>query len=116
MRVSRPALASLVGVVLVAGTHTGSAQAPQPEPRPFETEVNYVRVDMYPTLNGRPLAGLAAEDVEVLEDGVPQKIEQFEHVLLSGQRPRVHKSRTVHGERDASRGPGSARAGVRAVS
>jgi len=86
MRVSRPALASLIGVVLMAGTQKGSAQAPQPEPRPFQTEVNYVRVDMYPTLNGKPLAGLAAEDVELLEDGVPQKIEQFEHVSITGPR------------------------------
>ena len=87
MRVSRPALASLIGVVLMAGTQKGSAQAPQPEPRPFQTEVNYVRVDMYPTLNGKPLAGLAAEDVELLEDGVPQKIEQFEHVVVRGNLP-----------------------------
>ncbi len=86
MRVSRPALASLIGVVLVAGAQTGSAQAPQPEPRPFQTEVNYVRVDMYPTVNGKPLAGLAVEDVELLEDGVPQKIEQFEHVSITGPR------------------------------
>ncbi len=107
MRVSRPALALLIGVVLVAGTQKGSAQAPQPEPRPFQTEVNYVRVDIYPTLNGKPLAGLAAEDVELLEDGVPQKIEQFEHISITGPRPQTTRPdpSSVNEQRRAAQDP-----------
>jgi len=66
---------------------SGARAQDQQEPRPFQTEVNYVRVDMYPTVDGRALTGLLASEVELLEDGVPQKIEQFEHVFLAGSRP-----------------------------
>ena len=56
-----------------------AAQDP-PQPRPFTTEVNYVRVDMYPTSNDKPVTDLQQADVELLEDGKPQKIVQFERV------------------------------------
>ena len=60
-----------------------------PAPRPFTTEINYVRVDMYPTSNDRPITDLQQSEVEVLEDGVPQKIAQFEHVSVGGPRPQT---------------------------
>jgi len=44
---------------------------------------------MYPTVSGRALSDLAAEDVELLEDGAPQKIAQFEHVSIGGVRPQT---------------------------
>ena len=62
-----------------------SAQDP-PAPRPFTTEVNYVRVDMYPTSDDRPVTDLQQSEIEVLEDGVPQKVVQFEHISISGPR------------------------------
>lgn len=65
-----------------------AAQDP-PQPRPFTTEVNYVRVDMYPTLDDRPVTDLQQSEIELLEDGVPQKIAQFEHVMVSGPRPQT---------------------------
>jgi VWFA-related protein len=61
----------------------------QPAPRPFTTEVNYVRVDMYPISDGTPVADLQQSEVEILEDGVAQKIVQFEHVLVAGPRPQT---------------------------
>jgi VWFA-related protein len=54
-------------------------QPPQPV---FRAEANYVRVDVYPTLQGRPVTDLARDDFEILEDGRPQKIEAFEHVVI----------------------------------
>jgi VWFA-related protein len=61
--------------------------AAQDQPRqPFQTEVNYIRVDMYPTAGGKPVTDLAAEDVEVLEDGVPQRVANFEHISITGPR------------------------------
>jgi VWFA-related protein len=60
-----------------------------PAPRPFTTEVNYVRVDMYPTTGDKPITDLQQSEVELLEDGVPQKIVQFEHVSVSGSRPQT---------------------------
>ena len=39
-------------------------------------------MDVYPTRNGEPVNDLERADVELLEDGVPQTIEQFERVSL----------------------------------
>ncbi len=48
----------------------------------FRTGANYVRVDMYATVDGKSVEDLTAEEVEVLEDGQPQKVEAFEHVQV----------------------------------
>jgi len=63
--------------LLVSGLAVLSAQPQQP----IRVGTNFVRVDVYPTRNGRVVDGLVAADFEVLEDGVPQKIETFEHFL-----------------------------------
>src|SRR5687767_13310783 len=60
-----------------------SAQDQPPLPT-FRTEANYVRVDVFPTRDGVPVADLQLEDFEVFEDKVPQKVEQFEHVVIRG--------------------------------
>ena len=41
-----------------------------------------MRVDVYPTRGGVPVADLTLNDFEVLEDGAPQKIDTFEHVVV----------------------------------
>ena len=68
-----------------------SLQAAQDPPaqRPFTTEVNYVRVDMYPTSGGKPVTDLQQADVEILEDGILQKIAQFEQVTVGTSRPQT---------------------------
>jgi len=63
-----------------------SQQPPQPPPR-FRTETNFVRVDTYATKDGVPVADLTAQDFEVLEDNVPQKIETFEHIVVNPAGP-----------------------------
>ena len=78
----------------------GISAQQQPAP-PFETNVNYVRVDMYPTRNGVPVPDLAAEDVEILEDKVPQTIAKFELVSITG--PRAQSSRPDPSTLDAMR-------------
>jgi VWFA-related protein len=45
------------------------------EPLTFEVEVDMVRVDVVVTHEGRPLTGLTAADLEVLDNGVPQRVE-----------------------------------------
>lgn len=75
------AIGAAVVVTIVA------QQAPQPQPPTFRTEANYVRVDVYPTRNGAPVTDLAAADFEVLDNGVPQKIEQFERVVIRAAGP-----------------------------
>ena len=75
-----------VPVLITAGLTIQGAQD-QTQPPPFRTEANYVRVDMYPTLKGLPITDLLQGEVEILEEGVPQKVEQFEHVLVSAAQP-----------------------------
>ena len=62
---------------------TSSQAAPPNQATPtFRTEANFVRVDTYPTKDGKPVTDLGAADFEVLEDGVLQKVESFEHVVV----------------------------------
>ena len=58
------------------------ALAQQQPPPTFRTEANYVRVDVFPTKDGAPVLDLTQADFDVLESGAPQKVEQFEHVVI----------------------------------
>jgi VWFA-related protein len=58
-----------------------SAQNRQNQPT-FRGGAAYVRVDMYATRDGKAIDDIQASEVEILEDGVPQKIEAFEHVRV----------------------------------
>jgi VWFA-related protein len=91
VRVSRYALLASLAVSIFATDSINARQAAQTAERqeagePFRTEVNYIRVDLYPTLNGAPVADLNQTEIEVLEEGVPQQIVQFEQVLVRAAR------------------------------
>jgi VWFA-related protein len=73
-----PAVALTLAAVLLA---VPAAQDQLPRPT-FRTEANYVRVDVFPTRDGAAVADLTATDFEVFEDKAPQKIEQFERVVI----------------------------------
>ena len=53
----------------------------------FRTGINYVRVDMYASRDGKPVDDLTEDEVEILEDRVLQKIEAFEHVTVRTLNP-----------------------------
>ena len=58
-------------------------QPPPPQQRPtFRDGAVLVTVDAYPRRSGRIVEGLTAADFEVIEDGVPQRIENFEFVRI----------------------------------
>jgi VWFA-related protein len=83
-------------------------QTPQPLPQPtFRTEANYVRVDVYPTKDGAPLTDLVQEDFEIVEGGAPQKIEQFERVVIEGNVPQDlrREPNSVEAGRQAAQNP-----------
>ena len=65
-----------------AQTPPEKPQDPVQQPPKFRVEANFVRVDAYPLRDGKPVLDLKAEDFEVFEDGVAQKIESFEHVVV----------------------------------
>ncbi len=60
---------------------------------------------MFPTRNGSPVKDLAAADFELLEDGVPQKIETFEFVQVRGNlaQPERRDPNTVQESREMMR-------------
>ena len=85
-----------VFVLALAAAAPGAQQAPagppsqpapqgqeQPQPPRFRVEANFVRVDAYPTADGKPVQDLRQEDFEILEDGKSQAIAAFEHVVVS---------------------------------
>src|SRR5438874_905065 len=84
----------LVAVFSAAAAYVASGAQPPPAPQPptFRTEANYVRVDAYPTKDGAPVADLTRDDFEIAENGAPQRIEQFEHVVIRGNVPQDLRS------------------------
>jgi VWFA-related protein len=63
----------------------GTPQPEPPEQPTFRTGINFVRVDVIVSdKKGTPVADLTAKDFEVLEDGTPQKIEQFRLIQVTG--------------------------------
>jgi VWFA-related protein len=77
--------AAIVFQTLVLGAGLAAlraAPAPQPQ-QPIRVGTNFVRVDVYPTKDGRIVEGLKASDFEIFEDGVPQKVDTFEHVVAT---------------------------------
>ena len=101
-------------VAIVALSPQPSALSPEPlalrqaQPPPvFHTEANYVRVDVYPTKDGAPVPDLTKDDFEILEDKVPQKVEQFEHILIrpAGPQETRREPNTVGESREALNDP-----------
>ncbi len=72
----RPLL--MTALVLAAAT-AGAQDAPRPAGQGGGA---VVRVDLYPTEAGRIVDGLTRDDIDVLEDGVPQAIDTLEQVRL----------------------------------
>lgn len=85
-------LALAVGAGAIAIAQSASSQQQEQPPQVFRTEANFVRVDAYPTRNGKPVLDLKAEDFDVFEDDKPQKIETFEHVLIAPAGPQSERS------------------------
>ncbi|HXW06374.1 MAG TPA: VWA domain-containing protein [Vicinamibacterales bacterium] len=77
---ARLTFAGFVACACVRLFAQGAAPATTQQP-PIRTGVNLVRVDVYPTRDGKPVTDLRAEDFEVFEDGAQQRIETFEHVV-----------------------------------
>lgn len=80
----RLAAGAIASGLLGLGVTAGQQQPPPPtaaQQRPvFRGGTHFVRVDAYPTQDGRIVEGLEADDFEVLEDGTPQKIDSFDFV------------------------------------
>ena len=73
---------ALAGLAIVNNAQEQKQQLPR-----FRGGANLVRVDAYATVKGQPVKDLTAADFEVLEDGVPQKVESFELVQVRAAGP-----------------------------
>lgn len=77
-----------VAPLLCAGLLVTAVAAQRQDSGPvFRTDANYVRVDVFPTLDGKAVGDLTADDFEVFEDNAPQKIEQFQHIVSQAGLP-----------------------------
>lgn len=86
---NRPRATFAVALALFAGAlvHASATVPQQPPVRadaqpPIRADATFVRVDVYPTRDGRPVEGLRIGDFELREDGALQKIDTFEHVRI----------------------------------
>ena len=91
--------AALLCLVAAVAATAQEKQPPQQQPT-FRTGVNLVRVDAYPSRDGKIVEGLTVADFEVLEDGVPQKVESFQFVQFEQNAP-VEERRDPNSQRDA---------------
>jgi VWFA-related protein len=92
MRRLGAAFAALALCSSTPATESQTSQSPPGDQQPpIRSEANFVRVDVYPTKSGQPVQDLTAEDFEVLEDGAPQRVETFEHVLIHPAGPDAQK-------------------------
>jgi VWFA-related protein len=72
--------AVFVSVVFASRLPARQSPAPQQQPPVFRSGAAFVRVDLYPTKDGRIVPGLSQNDFQIFEDGKPQKIETFDYV------------------------------------
>jgi len=108
-----PIRAALVSVVVMVAALTTNAQSPatrkpagDPQQPVFRTEANFIRVDAFPTKDGRPVKDLAAADFEIREDGVAQEIETFEYVeVRSAPQELRQEPNTIAESRNLLRNP-----------
>jgi VWFA-related protein len=96
--------AAIIGTVLILIPFHQPVRAQNPTPqeqRPvFRAGAHFVRVDAYPTRDGRPLTNLTAADFELLEDGKPQKVETIEFIEYLGWNPNAART-DPNSQRDA---------------
>ena len=74
-----PLLRVMASVVLPLALLSG--RDPQRSPT-FRAEANHVRVEVFATSRGLSVTDLRKGDLELLEDGQRQEIEEFEHVAV----------------------------------
>ena len=96
----------------IAATLTAGVVAQDAQPRPAQrlrSRVESVLVDVYPTRDGRAVSDLTAADFDLLEDGVPQRIEFVERVAVRqpGAQAERAEVNTVGASNDAAADPRS---------
>ena len=84
---------SLLAVLLTFAVAVDVLAQNAPAARTERPESNYVRIDLFASQDGRPIDNLNRDEIEVLEDGVPQTIDSFEHVQTGSGAPSAPRAR-----------------------
>lgn len=84
----RPVVAGAIALGVLGAVIAGAGRLQPPQPGPFRSEANYVRVDVSPTKDEAAAGDLTAADFEIRDNNTPQRIEEFEHVVVRGNVPR----------------------------
>ncbi len=92
MSSSRLGIACGVLAAALVATAILDARLQDPAQPTFRTDASYVRIDVYPTVDGVPVADLTRDDFEVLEDTKPQTVTAFEHVTIRGGVPQEQRA------------------------
>src|SRR5579872_984294 len=80
-------VASIVMLAVLAQSPQENQTSPSQQPPRFRGGTNLVRVDAFATKNGVPVQDMKADDFEIFEDGVPQKIDNFEQIVIEPTPP-----------------------------
>src|SRR4029078_12527948 len=93
---TRLTLFLLLAASAAGAWQSGGTQPPAGQQRVFKSRANFVRVDVYPTRDGQPVQDLAAADFEIQEDGAPQVVDTFEHIVIPPAAPQgAHSARNT---------------------
>jgi VWFA-related protein len=98
------ALSAAACVAALASLSAQAGDAAQ-QPPTFRGGANYIRVDLYASVDGTPVTDLRQEEIQILEDGAPQQITAFEHVQVPTGGPestRVEPNSVRAGEQAAA--------------
>jgi VWFA-related protein len=84
---------SLLAVLLTFAVAVELLAQNAPAARTERPESSYVRIDLFASQDGRPIDNLNRDEIELLEDGVAQTIDSFEHVQIGSGSPSASRAR-----------------------
>ena len=98
-------LALAVAITAQDGSSSNSKQPNSQQPT-FRTGTQSVRVDLFATKDGKPVTDLRADEIELLEDGVPHAIQTFQRIAVAPHTTvSFADSRSLAEKRDAAADP-----------
>ncbi len=100
-------IAVFLASALAAQTPATPQRPATPQQPTFKAGVNFVRVDVYPSVNGQIVPDLKRDEFDVFEDGVPQRIETFERVAIRAPGPEAERGdpASIQASNDAAADP-----------
>ena len=104
---SRQLLPACLWFVVVAVTAAQDSPRQDPQQPTFRTTIQSVRVDLYATRDGQPITDLRRDEIQLLEDNVPQTIQTFERISFTTPNGEPADPRTLDNSRQLATDPRS---------